>query len=131
MHFKLKVGKRIIKTAITLFLIFLIYIVLLFADEMLQINPNETWKAPSNMYTPFFAGIAAIYATHRNKKTSIKQAKVRSIGTIIGGYFGMILVFLLEIIFIDIFHIDQSHFAIFALIKYFIVTIFIIPLIIV
>ena len=131
MHFKLKIGKRIIKSAITLFLIFLIYIALLFVDEMLQIDASETWKAPSNMYTPFFAGIAAIYATHRDKKSSIKQAKVRSIGTLIGGYFGMILVFLLEFIFIDIFHVDQGHYAIYALIKYSLVTIFIIPLIIV
>jgi membrane protease YdiL (CAAX protease family) len=87
------IGKRIIKTAITLFLVLLIYIGLLGLDNLLEIS-HGNFKAPSNMYTPFFAGIAAVYATHQNKKLSIKQAKVRSVGSLVGGYFGMIIVFL-------------------------------------
>ena len=74
---KFHIGKRIIKTAVTL----------------------SSFKAPSNMYTPFFAGIAAVYATHRDKKSSIKQAKIRSFGSILGGYFGMIIVLIIEFIF--------------------------------
>ena len=57
------IGKRIIKTAITLFIVLLIHIVLLGLDNLLQVN-HDSFKAPSNMYTPFFAGIAAVYATH-------------------------------------------------------------------
>ena len=89
MHFH--IGKRIIKTAITLFIVLLIYIALLALDNLFEIS-HDNFKAPSNMYTPFFAGIAAVYATHQNRKLSIKQAKVRSIGSIVGGYFGMIIV---------------------------------------
>ena len=108
------IGKRIIKTAITLFIVLLIYIALLALDNLFQIDHNN-FKAPSNMYTPFFAGIAAVYATHQNKKLSIKQAKVRSVGSLVGGYFGMIIVFLYLILF--------------NLIKYVIVSVSIIPLI--
>ena len=78
----IRVGKRIIKTVITLFVILLIYIVLLCVDTFLGID-SSSWHAPSNMYTPFFAGIAAIYATHRDRKTSLNQARIRSIGSVI------------------------------------------------
>ena len=94
---KFHIGKRIIKTAITLFIILLIYIVLLWIDKLFKID-SSSFKAPSNMYTPFFAGIACIYATHRDKKSSIKQAKIRSFGSILGGYFGMMIVLLIEFI---------------------------------
>ncbi len=121
------IGKRIIKTAITLFLVLLIYIALLGLDNLLEIG-HDNFKAPSNMYTPFFAGIAAVYATHQNKKLSIKQAKVRSIGSLVGGYFGMIIVFLYELIAFNLLHLENDL-ILFNLIKYIIVSISIIPLI--
>lgn len=127
MHFH--IGKRIIKTAVTLFLIFLIYILLLWIDTLVGID-NSNWHAPSNMYTPFYAGIAAVFATHRDKKSSKKQAKVRSIGTIIGGYYGMILVYLIEYILITLLSLNQNHIILYSLIHYSIVTFAIIPLIV-
>ena len=123
------IGKRIIKTAITLFLVLLIHIALLWLDNILSLQHNN-FKAPSNMYTPFFAGIAAVYATHQNKKLSIKQAKVRSIGSIVGGYFGMIIVFLYELIAINLLSLE-NHIILFDLIKYIIVSLCIIPLIVI
>lgn len=124
------IGKRIIKTAITLFLIFLIYIALLYIDKLLGI-PSSSFKAPSNMYTPFFAGIAAVFATHRDKKSSIKQAKVRSIGSLIGGIYGMLLIYLSEFILIDLLNM-YTTLPIFAqLIHYTFTTLAIIPLIVV
>jgi len=124
------IGKRIIKTAITLFLIFLIYIALLYIDKLLGI-PSSSFKAPSNMYTPFFAGIAAVFATHRDKKSSIKQAKVRSIGSLIGGIYGMLLIYLSEFILIDLLSM-YTTLPIFAqLIHYTFTTLAIIPLIVV
>ena len=124
------IGKRIIKTFITLFLVLMIYILLLFIDKLVGID-RSSWKAPSNMYTPFFAGIAAVFATHRNKKSSKKQATVRSLGTIIGGYFGMAIILLFEFILIDLIHLDELNFILYSFLKFLFVSICIIPLILV
>ena len=124
------IGKRIIKTFITLFLVLMIYILLLFIDKLVGID-RSSWKAPSNMYTPFFAGIAAVFATHRNKKSSKKQATVRSLGTIIGGYFGMAIILLFEFILIDLIHLDELNFILYYFLKFLFVSICIIPLILV
>ena len=86
-----KVGKRIIKTMIAVFLSISVYLVLALIDMArgfkLPISVDET-SALCNMYTPFFAGIAAAYALHRDRKSSFAQAKIRSYGSVIGGYFG-------------------------------------------
>lgn len=124
---KIHIGKRIIKTAITLFMILMIYVVLLLIDE-LRNTPLDDWHALSNMYTPFFAGIAAIYATHRDKKTSLKQARIRSVGSIIGGYFGMIILLFIEYIFIDLVNLSEFN-IIYQIVKYIVVTLCIILLI--
>lgn len=121
------IGKRIIKTAITLFIALLIYIILLGIDDLINIS-HDNFMAPSNMYTPFFSGIAAVYATHQNKKLSIKQAKVRSIGSVVGGYFGMLIVFLYEFVIINLLGI-HNDLLLSQLIKYLIVSISIMPLI--
>lgn len=121
------IGKRIIKTAITLFIALLLYIALLGIDDLLKIS-HDNFMAPSNMYTPFFSGIAAVYATHQNRKLSIKQAKVRSVGSLVGGYLGMIIVFLYELIIIDILSLG-NNLLLSLLIKYFIVSLSIVPLI--
>ena len=129
MHFH--IGKRIIKTAVTLFFILMIYIILLLIDNALNIS-HSLWTAPSNMYTPFYAGIAAVFATHRDRSTSLKQAKNRSIGTLIGGYYGMIIVYLLEFILLDLIGLSATNdLIIFTLFKFIIVTITIIPLIVI
>ena len=127
---KIRVGKRIIKTAVTLFIILLIHIFLLWMDNIFQFDRNK-WYAPSNMYTPFFAGIAAVYATHRDKKSSLKQAKIRSIGSIIGGYFGMLIVLLIEFLLITRTNLEANNMILYYLIRYIIVTLAIIPLIVI
>ena len=98
---QIRIGKRIIKTVITLFIILLIYIALLWVDTLVNID-SSLWHVPSNMYTPFFAGIAAVYATHRDRKTSLNKARIRLIGSIIGCYFGMGIVYLIEYLFIEL-----------------------------
>ena len=125
---KFHIGKRIVKTAVTLFLILLIYIFLLWVDRLIGVD-SSSFKAPSNMYTPFFAGIAAVYATHRDRKSSIKQAKIRSFGSLLGGYYGMLIVLLIEFIFIDLINIESSNYILYYLIRYAIVTIALMPLI--
>ena len=117
------IGKRIIKTFITLFLVLMINILLLFIDKLVGID-RSSWKAPSNMYTPFFAGIAAVFATHRNKKSSKKQATVRSLGTIIGGYFGMAIILLFEFILVDLNHLDELNFILYYFLKFLFVSIY-------
>ena len=71
---------------------------MLWVDTLVNID-SSSWNSPPNMYTPFFAGIAAVYATHRDRKTSAKKARIRSIGSIIGGYFEMGIVYLIEYLF--------------------------------
>lgn len=74
---------------------------MLWVDSLVNID-SSLWHAPPNMYTPFFEGIAAVYATHRDRKTSLNQARIRLIGSIIGGYFGMGIVYLIEYLFIEL-----------------------------
>lgn len=70
-HFPLKVGGRIYKTVIAVFLCFLI-------------------DAIRDTGVPFYAAIAAILCIQKTKEDSFQQAKNREIATIIGGIMGMI-----------------------------------------
>lgn len=131
---KIRVGKRIIKTMIAVFLSISIYLILLLIDMSRGFTPpisvDET-TAFCNMYTPFFAGIAAAYALHRDKKSSYTQAKIRSFGSIIGGYFGMIVVIIFEFIFIDNLKLNETNFVLYKAFEFFIVSLGIIPLILI
>lgn len=85
-YFVFKVGLRNIKTAIAVLITLLLNILLHlispeFADEF---------------YSPFFASIAATYAMQREFSKSFALAKIRALGSIIGGIFGMILILLYE-----------------------------------
>jgi len=88
-----RIGMRIIKTAIAVFVVLLIHVILLLLDQKYSYDRSD-WHAPSNMYTPFFAGIAAVYALHKNTKASLTQARIRSFGSVIGGYFGMVFTYI-------------------------------------
>ena len=123
-----KIGMRIIKTAISVFIAVSIYVILLIVDNKVNIE-HDNWQAPSNFYTPFFAAIAAAYATHKNSKSSLKQAKIRSFGSIIGGYFAMIIVLVMEFILIDKINLNNTNFILYKLITFAIVSFGIIPLI--
>ena len=82
-----RIGFRNIKTAIAV-LICLLTNVLLVAF----LGREEAF----NWYTPFFAGIAACYSLQSDTLKSLKQAKIRSVGSIIGGIFGMGVLLLFE-----------------------------------
>ena len=124
-----RIGMRIIKTAIAVCIVLLIYVVLLLIDEKYNYERSD-WKAPSNMYTPFFAGIAAVYALHKNTKASLTQARIRSMGSVIGGYFGMVLIMISEYVLIDLLDLKENNYVLFELITFIWVSIGIIPLII-
>lgn len=78
--YPIKVGGRIWKTVIAVFLCFLI----------------DTIR---NTGIPFYAAIAAILCIQRNQHDSIKQAKNREIATIIGGIYGMMFLLFERYIF--------------------------------
>ncbi|MBQ6817453.1 MAG: HAD hydrolase family protein, partial [Bacilli bacterium] len=126
----MKIGMRIVKTVIAVFIAISIYVLLLLVDNLFGYDHQE-WQAPSNMYTPFFAGIAAVYALHKDKKSSFNQAKVRCLGSIVGGYFGMLLILIAEYIFITILNFEKTHFILYKLIIFTIVSLGIIPLIVI
>lgn len=77
-----------IKTSVSVFISIMLYLILLWIDDLCGVSHSD-FSSPSNMYTPFFAAIAAVYAAHNIPSKSIEQAKIRSIGSIVGGYFGM------------------------------------------
>lgn len=130
---KIKVGRRIIKTMIAVFLSISIYLILLLIDIARGKQPGnvDDTTALYNMYTPFFAGIAAAYALHRDKKSSYTQAKIRSFGSIIGGYFGMVVVLIFEYIFLSKLKLNESNFVLYKFIEFFVVSLGIIPLILI
>lgn len=128
-----RVGMRIIKTMIAVFFAIGISIVLKIIDisRGKDINDLGDISVLSNMYTPFFAGIAAAYALHRDTKSSYNQAKIRSFGSIIGGYFGMVVILITEYILIDMISLNTTNYPLYLFITYVIVSVGIIPLILI
>ena len=112
----MKIGLRTIKTFIAVLLslgIYLLLYLLNFACGIYETPRNlstmtELWYAPTNFYTPFFASIAAVYAMHRNILESRKQAKIRSIGSVIGGYYGFIIIAVFEWITLDLIGMENG-----------------------
>lgn len=125
-----KVGKRIIKTMIAVFLSISLYIVLLAIDELAGFKKIYS-EGLTIFYTPFFAAIAAVYALHRDKKSSYEQAKIRGFGSIIGGYFGMLVMLISEYILINILDLPNTNIYLFYIINYSIVSLSLIPLIVI
>lgn len=105
----MKIGKRTIKTFIAVLITLGIYLILyainfacgIFETPAELSAREDLWYAPTNFYTPFFAGIAAVYAMHRDIASSRQQARIRSVGTVVGGYYGFIVVQIIEWIFLD------------------------------
>ena len=132
----MKIGKRIIKTSIAVFLslaVFLLLYALNYAIGLRQ-SPNELstdpvyWYAPTNFYTPFFASIGAVYAMHRNVAQSREQAKLRSVGSVVGGYYGFFVIALVEWLFLDALNMEKGSFL-YSFFLYFIVALGIVGLI--
>jgi len=95
-----KIGMRIIKSAIVVFICFLIYAVR--GDGM-----------------PFYSAIAGILCMQQYLSNSLKAARNRTIGTIIGGVFGMV------ILLVDRAFIPEGM----IMLQYFLISLAIIPLI--
>ncbi len=123
-----KLGMRVIKTVIAVFLSISVYILLLLINQAFGLDENNKY-APTNLYTPFFAAIAAVYALHRDRKSSISQAKIRSFGSLVGGYYGMIIIIISETLLINLLDLESRNYILFLLLTYIIVSISIIPLI--
>ena len=68
----IKIGKRNIKTAISVFLALSIYIVLYLIDYFIG-NDTESFVGLTAIYTPFYAAIAAAYTSHRDFKSSLNM----------------------------------------------------------
>lgn len=81
-----KIGLRNIKTALAVLITLMIYLVLsIFSSSFASV-----W------YSPFFAGIAAVYSMQRDNSKSFALAKIRSFGSLFGGLFGMFLILFYE-----------------------------------
>ena len=102
------IGLRNIKTAIAVFitLMFKLVLVLLIGEEQAFV-----W------YTPFFAAIAAAYSMHKDVQSSLRQAKIRSLGSIIGGLYGIVIVLLVEECLLPLFGGEflNNHLAVWAI----------------
>ena len=85
---KLKVGLRIVKTALAVFMCLTLYVLL----KTIEYIPGVPHNFAFNWYNPFFAGIAAAYSIHPSKKASLRQAKNRIVASLIGGIIGILLV---------------------------------------
>ena len=88
-----RIGLRMIKTAISVFLCLMFYIVLKLFEYIPGVDDNLAY----NWYNPFFAGIATAYSIHATKEASIKQAENRCIASVIGGGVGIGLVSIYEV----------------------------------
>ena len=86
-----KIGFRTIKTAIAVFFTLMIYFLLSLIDS----DFAYTW------YSPFFASIAAVYSMQSNRSKSFALARVRALGSLVGGLFGMVLIVLYEAYLMD------------------------------
>ena len=86
-----KIGFRNVKTAIAVFITLMIYFLLSLIDS----NFAYTW------YSPFFASIAAVYSMQSNRSKSFALARVRALGSLVGGLFGMVLIVLYESFIMD------------------------------
>ena len=123
---RIKIGKQNLKTALSVFIAISLSLIFKLIDKAFNL-PGDGYTGLSGFYTPFFAGIAAAYTSHKDFKQSLKQAKVRSIGSVIGGFYGMVLIILVEYLFITLLPIENQ--ILYNLIAYSIVSLGIILLI--
>lgn len=78
-----QIGLRIIKSAIAVFLTFLVYF------------------ARGRTGAPLYAAIAALWCMRQDASTALQMGKQRSIGTFVGGFFGAIIVLARAYLFQD------------------------------
>ena len=70
---------------------------------------------------------------YKELKNNLSNAssKIRSFGSIIGGYFGMVVILIAEYILIDVMSLNTTNYPLYLLITYVIVSVGIIPLIVI
>lgn len=89
-----RIGLRTIKTAISIFICLMIFLLLKTIEYIPNVEENIAFK----WYNPFFAAIATAYSIYPGKKKSIEQAKNRCVASIIGGVVAILLVVFYELI---------------------------------
>ena len=94
-----KIGRRNIKTAIAVFFALLVYFLIFTGSYLHTKDVEQSVKIATKSYTPFFACLAAAYSVSTDKKASFAQAKLRVIASIIGGLFGVFVVFVYTVLF--------------------------------
>ena len=94
-----RIGMRNIKTAIAVFLSVALYFSVIGVLLLCKVNLKESVEIATKTYTPFFACLAAAYSVSTDKNTSVYQAKLRIIASIIGGLFGVFVVFVYTVLF--------------------------------
>ena len=89
-----RIGMRTIKTAISIFICLMIFLLLKTIEYIPNVEENIAFK----WYNPFFAAIATAYSIYPGKKKSLEQAKNRCVASIIGGVVAILLVVFYELI---------------------------------
>ncbi|MEF3693408.1 MAG: HAD hydrolase family protein [Acholeplasmataceae bacterium] len=84
-----KIGLRNIKTSLAVLMTLFVYFVIH------SINPETA----TLWYSPFFAGIAAAYSLQTDYSASFRQAKIRAIGSVFGGIYGVLIIYIYQAIF--------------------------------
>jgi hypothetical protein len=98
-----RIGRRNIKTAVAVFIALLIKVVLMLAIDL---PTGQQWS--KIIYTPFFGSIAAAYSMHMDREGSLNQAKIRTMGSVVGGLYGMVILVLSEALFINLLGMNDS-----------------------
>lgn len=87
-----KIGKRNIKTAISVFLCVVLYLLITLVAYIFYKSLDKSIKLATQIYTPFFACIGAAYSVQNDRKKSRSLAKLRVIASIIGGLVGVFII---------------------------------------
>ena len=92
-----KIGLRNIKTAISVLICLLIYVVIIYFAHFFNGSWSRSFKIATQLYTPFFACLATAYSVSTDKEKSLAQGKLRLTASVIGGLFGMLVVALYQL----------------------------------
>lgn len=97
-------GLRNIKTAIAVLICLFIYLGLILILKAFNVvstmgsNTLDGWagaiRIATECYTPFFACIATAYSMSTDKGKSVEQARLRIVASLIGGLFGVLVVWI-------------------------------------
>lgn len=88
-----RIGLRTIKTAISVFLCLMVFIIF----KLFEFIPGVPQNFAFSWYNPFFAGLATAYSIHASKSASLNQAKIRCVASLIGGIIGILLITFYEL----------------------------------